>query len=234
MKDKRTSPLTATELATQPFFYEIRVRGQLSGEQWSEWFNDLAITTTGGETTLRGVLPDHAALYALLARLRDLAIPLLAVNVLDAEARRKLHLRSRRYTLAINLMLLVVYLMLLGGMAAITTFLTSSQLVDTALALALLFAAIGGLAYAFSVWSGLKMWRWITYGMWPASVLTFLIFTSVTRILPPAIAISLILFLSAGGLIYLIYYLRARADQINEIVLEWRALGSTRRDEPRR
>jgi hypothetical protein len=153
--------------------------------------------------------------------------------VLDAEARRKLDLQSRRYTLTINLILLVVYLILLGGMVAITIFLTSSQLVDTALALALLFSAIGGLAYAFSVWSGLKMWRWITYGMWPASILTFLIFTSVTRVLPPAIAISLILFLSAGGLIYLIYYLRGRTDQINKIVLEWQALGSARRDEPR-
>lgn len=234
MKNKPAAPPTATELATQPFFYEIRVRGHLSGEQWAEWFDDLTMATAGGETTLRGVLPDHAALYALLARLRDLAIPLLSVNVLDAEARRKLNQRSRRYTLAINLMLLVVYLMLLGGMSAVTIFFTSSQLVHTALALALLFAAVGALAYAFSLWSGLKVWRWITYGTWPASVLTFLIFTSVTRILPPAVAISLILFLSAGGLIYLVYYLRGRADRLNNVILEWRALGDTRRDEPRR
>ncbi len=234
MKNKRNASPTATELATQPFFYEIRVRGYLSQEQWAEWFDDLTIATAGGETTLRGVLPDHAALYALLARLRDLAIPLLAVNVLDAEARRKLNLRSRRYTLAINLILLVIYLILLGGMSAITVFLTSSQGVDTALALSVLFAVIGGLAYGFSIWSGLKMWRWITYGMWPASILTFLIYTTTTQILPSAIAISLILFLSAGGLIYLVYALRGRADRVNDVIVEWQALGDRERDEPRR
>ena len=40
--------------------------------------------------------PDHAALYALLSRLRDLAVPLLSVRVLDAEAQRRLYRQRRR------------------------------------------------------------------------------------------------------------------------------------------
>ena len=111
------------ELATQPFFYEIRVKGRLSEEQWMAWFSNLAVSTEKGESVLRGTLPDHAALYGLLARLRDLAVPLLAVNVLDAEAQRRLHAQSRRYDLYANLLLLTIYLMLVGGLAAVTTFL---------------------------------------------------------------------------------------------------------------
>ena len=124
MRKKQELNPTATELATQPFFYEVRVKGWLSEEQWTAWFSNLAISTEKGETILRGTLPDHAALYGLLARLRDLAVPLLAVKVLDAEAQYKLSKQSRRYTLFINLLLLVIYLMLVGGMVAITTFLT--------------------------------------------------------------------------------------------------------------
>ncbi len=243
MKRKNLPSPTATELATQPFFYEIRVRGRLSGEPWADWFDDLTVSAAGGETTLRGVLPDHAALYALLGRLRDLGVPLLAVSVLDAEARRRLDRSSRRHALAVNLMLLAVYLMLLGGLVALTTLLTSSRALDTGLALALLFAAIGGLSYAFDLWSGVRLWRWITCGMWPASILTFLIFTSYTRLLPPALAIALILFLSAGGLLYGVVSLRRRGERLNRAIAGWRALGDfgppaagddARRDEPRR
>ena len=69
-----------------------------------------------GESTLRGKAPDHAALYGLLARpARFLAIPLVAVRVLDAEAQHKLAQTSRRYDLLINGLLVALYLVLLGG-----------------------------------------------------------------------------------------------------------------------
>ena len=67
---------------------EIRVRGQID-EHWSSWFEDLSIAYTGrGETVLTGQVIDHAALYGILARLRDLGLPLLWVNsaeVLDRD-----------------------------------------------------------------------------------------------------------------------------------------------------
>jgi hypothetical protein len=226
MREMHERVSTSAELATQPFFYEIRVRGRLSNEQWTAWFNNLTVSTDKGETILRGTLPDHAALYGLLARLRDLAVPLLAVKVLDAEAQRKLHKQSRRYDLLINLLLLVIYLTLLGGLVAITTFLTSDGILDTTLALATLFATLGALAYAFSLWSGQKAWLWLTYGMWFSSAITFLIFTSEASLLPPALAIALLLFLGASGLIYLMYYLRSRAERVNDVIVEWEALGS--------
>src|SRR5512136_2399243 len=128
-----------------PFLYEIRVKGRLSGEQWSSWFDDLTVSFAQGESTLRGKAPDHAALYGLLARLRDLAIPLVAVRVLDAEAQHKLAQTGRRYDLLINGLLVALYLLLLGGLATITVFVAPA--INVALALTLLFALLGALAH---------------------------------------------------------------------------------------
>ena len=60
--------------------YEIRVRGHLD-QHWSEWFDGLAITYDGdGNTVLSGPLVDEAALHGVLIKVRDLALPLLAVS----------------------------------------------------------------------------------------------------------------------------------------------------------
>lgn len=225
MRKKQELNPTAAELATQPFFYEIRIKGRLSEAQWTAWFSNLAVSTEKGETILQGTLPDHAALYGLLGRLRDLAVPLLAVRVLDAEAQYKMSRQSRRYALFINLLLLVIYLMLVGGLVAITTVLTEGGILHTALALALLFATVGVLAYSFALWSDIKVWNWLAYGAWGGSALTFLIYTAVAKLLPPAISIALILFICAGGLIYLLSYLRNRAERVNSTITTWVALG---------
>ena len=60
---------------------EIRVKGRID-KRWSEWLDDLTITHTDqDETVLAGPILDQAALYGLIAKLRDLGLPLLAVNV---------------------------------------------------------------------------------------------------------------------------------------------------------
>ncbi len=61
-------------------WYEIRVQGRLA-QCWSEWFEGLAITyDSDGNTRLCGPLIDEAALHGVLIKVRDLALPLLAVN----------------------------------------------------------------------------------------------------------------------------------------------------------
>lgn len=65
----------------QPLVYQIRIKGEL-GPQWSEWFDELAITLEeDGNTLLSGTLIDQAALHGILKKVRDLGIPLLAVNI---------------------------------------------------------------------------------------------------------------------------------------------------------
>ena len=64
--------------------YEIRVQGRLD-QRWSEWFDGLAITYDADDNTvLRGPLVDEAALHGVLIKVRDLALPLLAVNRVGA------------------------------------------------------------------------------------------------------------------------------------------------------
>ena len=60
--------------------YEIRVQGHLD-QHWSEWFDGLEISyDANGNTVLRGPLVDEAALHGVLNKVRDLALPLLAVS----------------------------------------------------------------------------------------------------------------------------------------------------------
>jgi hypothetical protein len=69
---------------TSPTQYRIRIRGHL-GHEWSTWFDDLTLTQNDdGTTELTGPLPDQAALYGVLSRLRDMGASLLTVERLTA------------------------------------------------------------------------------------------------------------------------------------------------------
>jgi len=60
--------------------YRITIQGTLD-DSWSAWFDGLAIAQEGdGTSTLVGPVPDQAALFGLLGRLRDLGAALLAVE----------------------------------------------------------------------------------------------------------------------------------------------------------
>jgi hypothetical protein len=213
MQITHPAPTAEGETVKPPFLYEIRVKGRLSAEQWTSWFDDLSLSSRGAESTLRGSVPDHAALYGLIARLRDLAVPLVTVRVLDADAQARMARQSRRYDLTINLLLVALYLALLGGLATITIF--ASQAINTALALALLGAALSGLAHACWLWSGQVGWRWLTYITLPAAAIAFLVFIPLSGILPTTLGIAVILLIAAAALLYLIFYLRSRAEAVS-------------------
>jgi ketosteroid isomerase-like protein len=66
--------------------YEIRVMGALDS-RWSAWFAGLDVASNArGETTLTGPLRDQAELHGVLARVRDLGLPLIAVRRLDCDS----------------------------------------------------------------------------------------------------------------------------------------------------
>jgi hypothetical protein len=61
-------------------YYYIRVKGQLDKE-WSEWFDGLAIRNMpNGDAVLHGHVADQSALHGVLARVRDLGLPLITVR----------------------------------------------------------------------------------------------------------------------------------------------------------
>lgn len=73
--------------SVQPTIYEIRIKGHL-GRQWSGWFEGLAITLdANGETLLTGAVADQAALHGLLKKVRNLGLPLISVNPIEADTK---------------------------------------------------------------------------------------------------------------------------------------------------
>ncbi len=53
---------------------------------WSEWFEGMTIQHTDQEQTiLCGTVVDQAALYGLLTKLRNLGLPLVSVDSIEAE-----------------------------------------------------------------------------------------------------------------------------------------------------
>ena len=212
MDSSKTADGNGSQFERPPFLYEIRVKGRLSSEQWTDWFDDLTVTSHRGDSTLRGRVPDHAALYGLIGRLRDLAVPLVAVKVLDADAQRRLTRQTRRYDLMINVLLIIVYLVLLGGLITMAVFI--SPKISTALALLLLFVLLAGLAHGFWLWSGHAPWRWLTYLFWPAAAIMFLVLIPLSGWLPTEIGLTAMFLLAASGLIYAVYWMRGRMDDI--------------------
>lgn len=69
--------------------YQIRLKGHLS-PQWATYFDGFTLTNSEhGEALLAGVITDQAALHGILAKIRDLGLPLLSVNRIDNERARK-------------------------------------------------------------------------------------------------------------------------------------------------
>jgi hypothetical protein len=70
---------TATSAAT----YEIRIAGHLD-DYWSATLAELTLVRLNdGTTSLTGPLVDQAQLHGVLARIRDLGVPLLTLSTLD-------------------------------------------------------------------------------------------------------------------------------------------------------
>ena len=74
--------------------YRIELQSELDSD-WSAWLGDFELThTPAGHTILDGEVADQAALHGLLARIRDLGIPILLVARLHPDERTQLHIRE--------------------------------------------------------------------------------------------------------------------------------------------
>jgi hypothetical protein len=70
---------------SKPAIYEIRVKGNLE-PVWADWFDGFTVTRQANdETVLTGPVPDQPALHGLLAKIRDLGLPLLSLQRLGAD-----------------------------------------------------------------------------------------------------------------------------------------------------
>ncbi len=72
----------------QEGIYRIRVKGALDCK-WSDWFDGFTIVQqANGETLMIGPVVDQPALHGLLNKIRDLGLPLLAVERLEDQGKQ--------------------------------------------------------------------------------------------------------------------------------------------------
>ena len=65
--------------------YQIKVKGTLD-TKWRNWFDGFEIfSLANDQTQLTGEVADQAALHGLLAKIRDLCLPLISLERLDIE-----------------------------------------------------------------------------------------------------------------------------------------------------
>ena len=85
MTDHHESTIVPTNsdteiMKSEVVVYQLRLKGHL-GEQWTDWFEGLAVTPEeDGDTLLTGPVRDQAALFGLLKKVRDLGLTLVSVN----------------------------------------------------------------------------------------------------------------------------------------------------------
>jgi hypothetical protein len=81
-----TSPIGSSDIGsttTSAATYEIRIAGHLD-DHWSATLAELTLVRLDdGTTSLTGPLVDQAQLHGVLARIRDLGVPLLTLRTLD-------------------------------------------------------------------------------------------------------------------------------------------------------
>lgn len=223
MVEQRKQLIRRTDLAVQPLVYEIRVKGRLEGEIWSQWFEGMTVMVEEtGETTLRGPLTDQSALYGLLSRLRDLAVPLISVNILGLEPPQEILPPNERVPRRVNWLMILLYLLLIGALASLTVFLTSEALLSTSLAIGVMFMLLGSMARIFSRYDGGWWWRLLVVINWLAATPPIIVYL-IEAGLPTALAMSILLFLAASGLIYLISMQQKGATRVKSV--RWEKLG---------
>jgi hypothetical protein len=70
-------------MSPRPLYYEIRLEEQLD-DHWSAWFSDMEFIPpdqrTCPGTVMRGRLPDQAALFGVLEKIRNLGLTMIEVR----------------------------------------------------------------------------------------------------------------------------------------------------------
>lgn len=74
--------MTKQETWNGPAVYQIKTAGRLC-RKWANWFEGLSVECQGEMTLLTGRIVDQSALHGLLAKIRDLGMPIISVRRIE-------------------------------------------------------------------------------------------------------------------------------------------------------
>jgi len=71
----------------QPAHYRLQMQGRITAD-WADWLKTPSVTFAGegpaATTIVTGLVTDQAALFGLLSFVRDLAVPLIALELVQS------------------------------------------------------------------------------------------------------------------------------------------------------
>jgi hypothetical protein len=73
-------------MSNEQTIYQIKIQGRLD-EEWSEWFNEMTVTSENDITTLTGTVADQAVLRGILDKIWDLNLVLISVIRIETNAK---------------------------------------------------------------------------------------------------------------------------------------------------
>jgi hypothetical protein len=65
-------------------YYRFQVKGHIA-QRWSDWFDGFDLQYLGEDTLILGEVMDQAALHGVLAKIRDLGLPIILVEKIENE-----------------------------------------------------------------------------------------------------------------------------------------------------
>ena len=94
MTTMRKKPTNQPHLHGNGGTYEIKIKGLLD-EHWNQWFEGMTLKSVeNGEsgqmcTLITGPISDQPALHGLLAKIRDLNLPLISIYGINSETNKR-------------------------------------------------------------------------------------------------------------------------------------------------
>jgi hypothetical protein len=83
VRETEACDITMSDEVYASQYYEIRLKGHLDERRLRNFEGFEAVLLPNGETLLTGPIVDQSALHGILARIRNMGIPLLEVRCLE-------------------------------------------------------------------------------------------------------------------------------------------------------
>jgi peptidoglycan/LPS O-acetylase OafA/YrhL len=99
---------------------------------------------------------------------------------------------------------ILVFLLFAGGFSALTVYLTTSNILQVGLGLAVLFAILASIAQAFHLRGEGRVWRFVAALLWGGALIALSVFVLISGWVPLPLGLAVMILIVAGGAFYLL------------------------------